>query len=315
MSRQSFSELLKKYLEGNTTDEETTFIEHWYSLLGEDNSSQSLSDKELEERLWIKIQTKTQPRRKRYLWLWTGTAASILLFVTIFFWQNSTTNEWMEQKNTTLANITISLEDGSTVVLYPNSTLKFPKEFEKDKREVHLKGNAFFDIGKMPEKPFFVYTQNLTTKVLGTSFYVWEDEKNHDVRIEVKTGKVELIRNKQPTNVILTRNHKAIYSETQKQIKLGIIDQPSIETKTDSTGQENLVLSFTDAKLPQVLAKLEQAYGIGFKIQGPHLENCLLTANLNNQPLETQLEIICTALDTKYKLQGTTISLQGKGCH
>lgn len=62
MTRQSFNELLKKYLEGDSTPVEVDFVEYWYTLLDDETAVQDLSDDELEERLWNKIQTKYMKR-------------------------------------------------------------------------------------------------------------------------------------------------------------------------------------------------------------------------------------------------------------
>lgn len=47
-----------------------------------------------------------------------------------------------------------------------------PIGFLKDKREVVLIGEAYFDVAKKPAKPFVVKTSNLSVTVLGTKFDV-----------------------------------------------------------------------------------------------------------------------------------------------
>src|SRR5690606_37260897 len=66
----------------------------------------------------------------------------------------------------------VQLPDGSSVVLHRNSTLKYPQTFDSTKREVYLIGEAFFEITKNAEQPFFVYAGEVIAKVHGTSFSV-----------------------------------------------------------------------------------------------------------------------------------------------
>ena len=67
----------------------------------------------------------------------------------------------------TLATI---LEDGSVVYLSGQTSLKYPDHFDNDKREVSLRGDAFFDIKKQSNRPFFIDTELAKIEVTGTSF-------------------------------------------------------------------------------------------------------------------------------------------------
>ena len=49
---------------------------------------------------------------------------------------------------------TLELADGSSVILNSNSTLKIPSDFNVEKRNLQLTGEAFFDVAKNKEKPF-----------------------------------------------------------------------------------------------------------------------------------------------------------------
>jgi transmembrane sensor len=71
---------------------------------------------------------------------------------------------------TTTAEIkTISLDDGSTVELAPDSALDV--QFQDDTRQVALlRGEAFFDITKDPNRSFRVLAGDAQVEVLGTAF-------------------------------------------------------------------------------------------------------------------------------------------------
>ena len=67
---------------------------------------------------------------------------------------------------------TQAMDDGSVITLNANSELYFTDDYNKDKREVQLVGEAFFDIAKNEHKPFIVKSRNTEIEVLGTSFNV-----------------------------------------------------------------------------------------------------------------------------------------------
>ena len=62
------------------------------------------------------------------------------------------------------------LSDGTRIFLNSGSEIVFPTLFSGDKREIILKGEAFFDVSPDPDKPFIVTTPEMTAVVLGTSF-------------------------------------------------------------------------------------------------------------------------------------------------
>ena len=64
----------------------------------------------------------------------------------------------------------IKLPDSSTVVLQPHSTIRISANFNKGDRAISLKGEAFFDVIRDETRPFKVFTHDVISTVLGTSF-------------------------------------------------------------------------------------------------------------------------------------------------
>ena len=88
------------------------------------------------------------------------------------------------------------LSDGTKVWLNAESEIDYPIEFLGDKREVFLKGEAYFEVAPDPEKPFIVKTTSMQTRVLGTSFNINAYENEPNVYTTLLTGKVEVMLNK-----------------------------------------------------------------------------------------------------------------------
>ena len=84
----------------------------------------------------------------------------------------SETGERMEVSTPAGTTTSITLSDGTEVLLSANSRLEYSKSFSTDKREVKLVGEARFNVAKDAERPFIVHTEQLQTQVLGTVFDV-----------------------------------------------------------------------------------------------------------------------------------------------
>jgi transmembrane sensor len=210
----------------------------------------------------------------------------------------------------------ITLHDGSKVTLKANSTLRVAENFGKSTREVYLTGEALFDVTKNPRKPFLVYTENLVTRVLGTSFEIRDYHQEDDVSVSVRTGKVTVYKNKQVAqkalseNIILTPNQQAIYVKADHQLIKTLVEKPI--KLHEPTQFRNF--TYTEAPIPQVLAELEVAYGVKIIFDEEQLKHCNLTARLTNEPLFEKLTLICETIQASYEVIDGQIVLTSQGC-
>ena len=84
-----------------------------------------------------------------------------------------------------------TLEDGSIVYLSEQTSIYYPEHFQENKRIVTLSGNAFFEVSKQPERPFFIDTKVAEIEVLGTFFQV-KNSDNSTFRLSVRHGEVKI---------------------------------------------------------------------------------------------------------------------------
>ena len=80
--------------------------------------------------------------------------------------------ERMEISTPAGTTTSITLSDGTQVLLSANSRLEYAKHFSAGKREVTLTGEARFNVAKDAGRPFIVHTEQIQTQVLGTVFDV-----------------------------------------------------------------------------------------------------------------------------------------------
>jgi ferric-dicitrate binding protein FerR (iron transport regulator) len=128
---------------------------------------------------------------------------------------------WKTFQNTDRKPRELLLPDGSVVIVYKNSHIKYPTVFEGNKREIYMKGDAFFEVSKNKEKPFTVYSGVLSTTALGTSFRVTVfDKLEKNIRVQLFTGKVIVKPSasalKGQKDIFLTPGEQVMYSGIQK---------------------------------------------------------------------------------------------------
>ena len=104
----------------------------------------------------------------------------------------------------------IILPDGTKVRLNSDSKISYNYDFGKKSRTVKLYGEGFFEVTKNPEKPFFVQTEQITVKVLGTSFNVRSYGDEDITETTLVTGYVEILSNQSKSKLVKNNENKVI---------------------------------------------------------------------------------------------------------
>jgi transmembrane sensor len=271
-------------------------------------------------------------------WL-AGVAATLFFaFLSVWIYENNfvrtsnvvTYNELIEENKEGLVEQTnnsdksqiITLSDGSSVLLQPNSKLSYPKIFTGNERKVYLSGEGFFEISKNPKKPFFVYANEIVTRVAGTSFRIKAFPDQQNVEVLVRTGKVrvksnELIASSNSKEVVLLPNQALRF--VRKDLAFNkITDITKDEILVRNVGNiEQLSFEFTDIPIAQIFETIEQAYLIDIDCPKDKLKDCHLTTSLSDQPLSEKLRIICKSIgnDTTFEMNGNQIIITSEGCN
>ncbi|MFI5194364.1 MAG: FecR family protein [Chitinophagales bacterium] len=350
MNRKAFHQLLRRYLDGQCSMEENRIVDQWYDLL-EEELPDYLTETELlqmEEQLWSRILEKKNEaaintetpslRRKTFFtgFKWAAAAAVVLIAITgAYFYVsgNNTTDNilrnkisegMLEMMNNTAVSKEMVLEDGSTVCLKPDGKIVYPRHFAGKKREVYLEGEAFFNVTKNPDKPFFVYNSNLVAEVLGTSFNIKIIQNR--IEVAVKTGRVAVFENgkqislnkqqKAGNGVIVTPNQKVTYYAESRHFITSLIDAPAPVVADSSSLDPDSGYVFDDAPLSDVLKKLEKTYQIQIILENENLGKCPFTGDIRKQTLFKKLELVCQVFQAGYEIKGTMILIKGgKGCN
>ena len=207
MTDAEFHELLNRFRTGKCSPEEEVLINQFFEKNEEKTSviSQWPPDKKEAVKASLKagvLRSFVKPDLKKpgtTVRIWIGVAASLALFIfayTYFFTMElSRSSEPIELVTKTTSKgqkATITLPDGSVLKLNSESSITYPKQFNKNVREVSLNGEAFFEVAGNPKKPFIVSSEGLRTKVLGTSFNINAYKDFSEIAVTVVTGRVEV---------------------------------------------------------------------------------------------------------------------------
>ena len=206
-------EIIVKFFEGKCDARDAAGVHAWFKenpaklkeYLGveewEEFQPAPILSPDISGKLWNEINKDTASPEMHYShFRWMAAAASVLLVIglswnSIFKKQTktsiisrvaNTTNTF----NNTPRKMTLTLSDGSTVELLPNSTLSCPEDFNSLKRDVKLSGEATFNIAKDVARPFSVYSGSILITVLGTRFTVRSYEANNAIKVILHEGRV-----------------------------------------------------------------------------------------------------------------------------
>ena len=331
MSPAEFKKLLDRYFEGECTAEEAAFIEKWYdNIQAKKPLTESESDA-IEQRIWAEI----KPSKRISFTPFLKVAAAVALLVAMggalaltFFRQQEISpivqvkvkqdnHQLIETKNYGTTSQRITLSDGSVVTLEPQSFIRYPEVFSSDKRLVELSGEAFFNVKRDPSKPFLVYSEEIVTKVLGTSFRITAFDDREEIVVAVKTGKVSVYQKEQETksseikDVILTPNQQLVYKRSQEMLEKQVVPTPAIVSVDSSSYFQ---MEFDGMPVTEIFAALEKNYGIDIQFDEEVLNACVLTTKMTEEGFYERIDVICKAINAEYTNTDGAVVITSKGC-
>jgi transmembrane sensor len=339
-----FLKLLARFRKNESSQEEKAAMDTWYASL--DNPDLDASrNPDSAEKVWDRITARTSDElsenemlpyrsagRLRYFY-YLGAASVLFVSGLIGYYafrenpnyQETVIGTLIERptivKNTTQQSKEVVLPDGSKVVLEPTASLRYNDTFNKSKRTVRLNGNAFFSVVKNKNLPFIVLTDVITTRVLGTEFTIKKNATSGETEVEVLSGRVEVNigrkQNSRSTNqaehVFLTANLKATFQPAKNELVTGLVAQPKFAREHAANPTQKLFI-FHDALLKDVVRDLEEAYGVAINVTNEQALTCPITADLSGEPLQTQLDMIVTALNAEFSVNQAGVTIKGGGC-
>ena len=282
---------LAQWLEGNLTDtelkkciSEADYNAYLKLRKGLDVLDQlNASTEDTFNKIQQKIANKKTRIRKLYPVRWSiGVAASIILLFGLF---SIFTTDLITHKTNFGETKTISLLDGSGVILNSKSTIIFNEADWKEDRQLTLDGEAYFKVEK--GSAFTVNTNNGSVVVLGTQFNVNSKDDFFDVvcyegKVSVNSNSLDYIL--LPTNSFRKINGSSSESSTTQLLQPTWIDGES---------------TFKSVPIKYVITALEDQYNI--KIDSELIDDStIFSGSFPHKNLNIALITVFDALNMKY---------------
>lgn len=280
----------------------------------------------LENKLDIK-KSESYPFRRAAKYI-SGIAATIIIAAGLYFLQNKRYpkdeqvsryyNQSKSFRTGKSERKTIVLPDGTFITLNHNSFLLLPADFGKQVREVHLRGEGFFDVKQDPVHPFLVHTNTVTVKVLGTTFNL----KAHPaeagitettllkgiVEVELNQGsqKKYLLRAGQKIRTVAHTGKSAIAAgNIQAQIsplsKEGVLYRPAETSWTRSR------IELSNEKLSDIALKLGKWYGIRIEFGDENVKDLRYSGTFESETIAEALEALQLSYPFNFKAENEKI--------
>ncbi|NML36901.1 FecR family protein [Chitinophaga sp. G-6-1-13] len=154
----------------------------------------------------------------------------------------------------------VTLPDGTNVWINAASTLRYPTAFSGTDRTVELTGEAYFEVAKMPEKPFHVKVRNMDVQVLGTHFNVMAYTEETSVQTTLLEGAVKVHTAGAETAL---RPGQQLRMEQTGQ--LSVVNHADLD---EIIAWKNGYFQFNHEKLPGVMRQIARWYDVDIAYEG-----------------------------------------------
>lgn len=307
-------DLMTRLMDGAASDEDILRLLNW-SRTSPENSRQILAIIGLEDMISspfapedidlerakaaIRAKIRAKKRRRTGVFMARAAAALVLPLLVFSYWlgqKHVATKDTYVAQQTAQAPVgsrsSITLPDGSLVVLNSASRLTFPLEFKNGIREVTLEGEGYFEVHADRQHPFVVHSGDISVTATGTKFNVNTYTSNTSVallegRVGVDDG--TNTTSLDPGQILLRSNGEISVEEADIELLCGWKDG---------------IISFRDDSMDYVLERLGQIYGVDFEIKDPAVGEYLYHGTFSSKPLDQILSVIEMSIPVKFTDNG-----------
>ena len=197
----------------------------------------------------------------------------------------------------------ITLADGSMVQLNSGTQLKFPVVFDKEKREVYLTGEAFFEVQKDEKRPFYVIADGIKIRVYGTSFNVNTHDKER-VQTVLVEGSIGLSAEKGGPEYRMKPSQLGEYRRTDASVNVKTVDiEPYVSWKDG-------FFVFENQTMEQIMNTLSLWYDVDVFYTNEQLKNLHFTGHVKRyDQIDNILKAIKSAVGVTFTIKDRTICI------
>jgi ferric-dicitrate binding protein FerR (iron transport regulator) len=208
---------------------------------------------------------------------------------------------WRETTAPLGRRVTVTLPDGTRVVLNAGSTLRYPYPFELGKRQVVLHGEAYFTAQHDAARPFHVRANNVDVADIGTRFVVRAYDSSPATMVVVVDGSAAVTVGRRDTVVVEPGALARVTSS-------GAIRTSTVDPER-FTGFTTGLLVLADLRLVDAIPVIERWYDVRIRMTDPVIGTRQLAANFRDEPLTGVLDALSRALDVDIRRDGRNVTI------
>ena len=323
-------DIINRYLTGQCSEEELIEVNAWMKE-SEENARQLFRMEEAyhlgkfdryvdkqrlaraEQRLYKRLDEEKGKQEKilrMHHWMRYAAIIAVILMlgggVGYWFYQESDRQLMVAVANEGIVKEVV-LPDGTKVWLNNSATLKYPREFSEKERNVHLEGEAYFEVTKNRHKPFTVQSDAMQVRVLGTSFNFKCDKNCQVAEATLIEGEIEVKGNNEEGQLILAPGQRVEQNKSD-----GRLTVKQVDAKLDAVWHDNLI-PFQKADIFTISKALERFYDVKIILSPDIRSDKTYSGVLKRKPeIESVLKSLQNSIPIDYKIVGKNIFISLK---
>lgn len=267
--------------------------------------------KELKDKIFSRLDLQQPAARRqapvrRLIFLRSAAAVFILATLSVFLiyiWRetNDSTPTFLAERTGPNQVKKIMLADSTEVILNANSILEYnPRISSTRDREVHLEGNAFFNVKKDRSfRAFIVHTRSTAVTVLGTTFNI--DARSDATEVVLTSGKVKMTAAGQAMPEYLLPGDKVSLDTVQNTFVRSVADIPLYSAWME--GQWN----FRHKTLEEITGLITKYYGIEVKFSNDRSRRLRIDAVIPIGSLQKLIPVLEQTIHRKMTLSNNVL--------
>ncbi len=298
MEDKKIDDLLAKYESGKASEQELRLLEKEAdNLYNKSEATVFLSDLE-KHQIKNELEKRISISKSNTGFGWGRIAASIAVIIGLavgfYSSQDQLFGPEMVVAETSFGEQkTVTLPDGSTVLLNSKSTLTYPIEFSENARQVSIEGEGLFSVTKNANKPFTAMANSVKTTVLGTQFNVNAYSEDSVIAVSLLEGSVMI--NQAENELLLVPNEQATFSLKEKTFEKSEFDSNEI-----MAWQANKIV-LKNTNFNSIKNLIQREYGVNIEFEQPEIGEFKISGTFDDPELKTLIATICAVKSLEFK--------------
>lgn len=198
----------------------------------------------------------------------------------------------------------LTLSDGTKVWVNSGTKLVYPSVFNKNKRELYVQGEAYFDVAKNENQPFIIKTNQLDVTVKGTQLNISAYGNDSDQKVVLVSGKVIVSNKYTKSSYDMVPNQLLSYS-----VASGEVDIKKVNVNEYITWKLGY-LFLNSESLDNVINKINRHFNVNSQFNKNDLAQIRISGKLDMRVgLEEVLKYISTTAPINYSIEEDNVTI------